>query len=30
MKAFAEGKTLQVWTNDTWKDENYPFFGPLS
>ena len=20
---------LQVWANDTWKDEDYPFFGPL-
>ena len=30
IQAFAEGKTLQVWANDTWKDENYPFFGPLS
>lgn len=30
MQAFAEGKTLQVWTNNTWKDENHPFFGPLS
>ena len=29
IQAFAEGKTLQVWTNDTWKDEDYPFFGPL-
>lgn len=28
-QAFAEGKTLQVWTNNTWKDENYPLFGPL-
>ena len=30
IQAFAEGKILQVWANDTWKDENYPFFGPLS
>ena len=30
IQAFAEGKTLQVWANYTWKDENYPFFGPLS
>ena len=29
MQAFAEGKTIQVWANDTWKDEDYPFFGPL-
>ena len=29
IQAFAEGKTLQVWANDTWKDEDYPFFGPL-
>ena len=29
MQAFAEGKAIQVWTNDTWKDEDYPFFGPL-
>ena len=29
IQAFAEGKTIQVWANDTWKDENYPFFGPL-
>ena len=29
IQAFAEGKTIQVWTNDTWKDEDYPFFGPL-
>ena len=29
IQAFAEGKTIQVWTNDTWKDEDYPFFWPL-
>lgn len=29
IQAFAEGKTIQVWANDTWKDENYPFFGTL-
>ena len=29
MQAFAEGKAIQVWANDTWKDEDYPFFGPL-
>lgn len=30
IQAFAEGKSLQIWANNTWKDENYPFFGPLS
>lgn len=29
IQAFSEGKTIQVWDNDTWKDENYPFFGTL-
>ena len=29
MQAFAEGKTIQVWANGTWQDEDYPFFGPL-
>ena len=29
IQAFAEGKIIQVWANDTWKDENYPFFGTL-
>lgn len=29
IQAFVEGKTIQVWANDTWKDEDYPFFGPL-
>lgn len=29
IQAFVSGKTLQVWTNNTWKDENYPFFGSL-
>ena len=29
IQAFAEGKAIQVWANDTWKDEDYPFFGPL-
>lgn len=29
IQAFAEGKTIQVWANNTWKDEDYPFFGPL-
>ena len=30
IQAFAEGKTIQVWANDTWQDEEYPFFGELS
>ena len=31
IQAFAEGKTIQVWTNDTWVDEEYPcFFEELS
>ena len=30
MQAFAEGKTIQVWANDTWQDEEYPSFGELS
>lgn len=30
MQAFAEGKTIQVWSNDTWQDEEYPSFGELS
>ena len=30
MQAFAEGKTIQVWVNDTWQDEEYPSFGKLS
>lgn len=30
IQAFAEGKTIQVWANNTWKDEDYPFFEPLS
>lgn len=25
MQAFAEGKTIQVWANDTWQDDEYPF-----
>ena len=29
IQAFAEGKTIQVWANNTWKDEDCPFFGPL-
>ena len=27
IQAFAEGKTIQVWANDTWQDEEYPSFG---
>ena len=31
IQAFAEGKAIQVWTNDTWVDEEYPcFFEELS
>ena len=30
MQAFAEGKTIQVWANDTWQDEEYPSFGELN
>ena len=30
MQAFAEGKTIQVWANDAWQDEEYPSFGELS
>ena len=30
MQAFAEGKTIQVWANDTWQDEEYPSFRELS
>lgn len=30
MQAFADGKTIQVWYNDTWQDEEYPSFGELS
>ena len=28
--AFAECKTIQDWTNDTWKDKEYTSFGELS
>ena len=28
--ALAEGKTIQVWANDAWQDEEYPSFGELS
>lgn len=27
MVAFTEGKTIQVWTNDTWEDIEHPCFG---
>ena len=30
IRAFAEGKTIQDWTNDTWKDKEYTSFGELS
>ena len=30
IQAFAEGKTIQDWTNDTWKDKEYTSFGELS
>ena len=31
MQAWVDGKTIQVWTNDTWVDEEYPcFFEELS
>lgn len=31
MQAWVDGKTIQVWTNDTWIDEEYPsFFEELS
>ena len=26
IQAFAEGKTIQVWANDTWQDEESPLF----
>lgn len=29
IQAFAEGKTIQVWANDIWQDEEYPPFGAL-
>ena len=29
IQAFVEGKTIQVWANDTWKDEDYPFMEVL-
>lgn len=31
IQAWVDGKTIQVWTNDTWVDEEYPcFFEELS
>ena len=31
MQAWVDGKIIQVWTNDTWVDEEYPcFFEELS
>ena len=30
IRAFAEGKTIQDWINDTWKDKEYTSFGELS
>lgn len=30
IEAFAEGKTIQDWTNNTWKDKEYTSFGELS
>ena len=30
MQAWEEGKTIQDWTNDTWKDKEYTSFGELS
>lgn len=30
IQAFAEGKAMQDWTNDTWKDKEYMSFGELS
>ena len=30
MQAFADGETIQDWTNDTWKDKEYTSFGELS
>ena len=30
IQAFAECKTIQDWTNDTWKDKEYTSFGELS
>lgn len=30
IQAFADGKTIQDYINDTWKDKEYTFFGELS
>ena len=31
IQAWVDGKTIEVWTNDTWIDEEYPsFFEELS
>ena len=30
IQAFADGKTIQVWYNDTWQDEEYPSFVELN
>ena len=30
IQAFVDGKTIQVWYNDTWQDEEYPSFGELN
>ena len=30
IQAFADGKTIQVWANDTWQDEEYPSFVELN
>ena len=30
IQAFAEGKTIRDWINDTWKDKEYTSFGELS
>lgn len=30
IQAFADGKTIQVWYNDTWQDDEYPSFGELN
>lgn len=30
IQVFAEGKTIQDWTNGTWKDKEYTSFGELS
>ena len=30
IQTFAECKTIQDWTNDTWKDKEYTSFGELS